>query len=312
MPLGFSDGAYNHASGTRDAFGALSDDLVREGHPPMVSRSGDREPADQLRIWHERMTLTPGNRKVYGRKWWQGRLWYQIHPDAVGIPDTSNHEKRRANDLRAPYNADTAAARRAKVLAKRHNITREGENFRELWHWTYWGALGTIGAPAPASGSTTAPVPKEDDDMLMLNLHGIGTATHKVALGPGIFRHFIGTDPFEKIKNVARIQDDWQDVSYNELPALLRTYGCDLNIWDWNPSAGGFCILDPLTGTVKPGNAWTASGATRAAITGIRLPSLDPAPIVAAVRDALAKGIELDERAIAKAVNDDAAARLRS
>lgn len=143
--------------------------------------------------------------------------------------------------------------------------------------------------------------------MLMLNLHGIGTATHKVALGPGIFRHFIATDPYEKIKNVARIQDDWQDISYTELPALLRTYGCDLNIWDWNPSAGGFCILDPLTGTVKPGNAWTASGATRAAIAGIKLPTLDPAPIVAAVKAALASGVQLDEKAITNAKN--AAAR---
>lgn len=168
------------------------------------------------------------------------------------------------------------------------------------------------GKPIGGGAASGPHVPKEDDDMLMLNLHGIGTATHKVALGPGIFRHFISTDPFEKIKNVARIQDDWQDVSYVELPALLRTYGCDLNIWDWNPSAGGFCILDPLTGTVKPGNAWTASGATRAAIAGIKLPTLDPAPIVAAVRDALAKGIELDEKAIAKAVNDDAARRLAS
>ncbi|AQY02032.1 hypothetical protein [Microbacterium foliorum] len=180
----------------------------------------------------------------------------------------------------------------------------------EPWHFEYFAHLDNhrndpAGTPAPQ-------VPKEDDDMLMLNLHGIGTATHKVALGPGVFRHFIGTDPYEKIKNLARIQDDWQDVSYNELPALLRTYGCDLNIWDWNPSAGGFCILDPLTGTVKPGNAWTASGATRAAIAGIKMPAIDPAPIVAAVEKALEAGIQLDEKAIAKAVNDDAANRMRS
>jgi len=173
MTLLFSDGAYSLASGTRDAFGALSDDLVAEGYPPMTSRSGDREPADQLKIWYERMTLTPGSRRVYGTKRWQGRTWYQIHPDAVGIPDTSNHEKRRSNDLRAPYNADTAAARRAKVLAKNHNITREGEDFRELWHWTYWGPLGTIGAPASAGGETTAPpVPEEDEDMRLIAWNG--------------------------------------------------------------------------------------------------------------------------------------------
>ncbi|KRD51975.1 hypothetical protein [Microbacterium sp. Root280D1] len=155
MTLQFSDGAYNLAAGTRDAFGSLSDDLVREGHPPMTSRDGDREPEDQLRIWYQRMTLTPGNRRVYGTKRWQGRTWYQIHPDSVGIPDTSNHEKRRSNDLRAPYNSNTAAHRRAQVLAKRHNITCEGMGFREWWHWTFWGPLGTIGAPAPAGGAST-------------------------------------------------------------------------------------------------------------------------------------------------------------
>ena len=76
MTLLFTDGAYNYASGTRDAFGALSNDLVAEGYPPMTSRSGDRETADQLKLWYERMTLTPGNRRVYGTKRWQGRAWY--------------------------------------------------------------------------------------------------------------------------------------------------------------------------------------------------------------------------------------------
>lgn len=173
MTLQFSDGAYNHASGTRDAFGALSDDLVAEGYPPMTSRSGDREPADQLVIWYERMTLTPGNRRVYGTKRWQGRVWYQIHPDSVGIPATSNHEKRRANDLRAPYNSNTVAHRRAQVLARRHNITCEGMGFSEWWHWTFWGALGEIGAPASAGGdSSTSPVPEEDEDMRLIGWNG--------------------------------------------------------------------------------------------------------------------------------------------
>ncbi|MFJ4996542.1 hypothetical protein ACIP5T_00175 [Microbacterium sp. NPDC088619] len=136
------------------------------------------------------MTLTPGRRKVYGRKRWQGRLWYQIHPDAVGIPDTSNHEKRRSNDLRAPYNSDTAAARRAKELGKRHSISREGENFRVLWHWTYWGPLGTIGAPAPAGGANTAPVPEEDDMIAARITDGNGVKHHPI-IGNGHLRHLI-------------------------------------------------------------------------------------------------------------------------
>ncbi len=163
MGITFVDGAYNRARGTRNAFDALSDELAREGYPPMVSGSGDREPEDQERLWNERMTLTPGDRKVYGWRDWQGKQWYQIHPDTVAPPRTSNHEARRSNDLREPYNADTAAARRAEELAPKHNITREGKKFRELWHWTHWGDLGVIDSPAPAGGNTITPVSLEDD-----------------------------------------------------------------------------------------------------------------------------------------------------
>ncbi|RUQ06982.1 hypothetical protein D8M34_05800 [Microbacterium sp. HSID17254] len=170
MGISFAGGAYNRASGTRSAFDGLSNDLEREGHPPMVSISGDREPEDQERIWYERMTLSPGNRKVYGYRYWQGQKWYQIHPDTVAPPRTSNHEARRSNDLKWPYNSDTPAARRAKELGKRHNITREGENFRELWHWTHWGPLGHIEALASAGGSapTTAIPHEEDEDMRII------------------------------------------------------------------------------------------------------------------------------------------------
>ncbi|MEU4016172.1 hypothetical protein AB0E56_13015 [Microbacterium sp. NPDC028030] len=160
MGLTFVGGAYNRAQGTREAFDALSDELVREGHPAMISLSGDREPEDQERIWYERMTLTPNGRKVYGYRWWQGKKWYQIHPDTVAPPRTSNHEARRSNDLKWPYNSDTTAARRAKVLARKYDITREGEGFGELWHWTHWGPLGRIDKPAAAGGTTTP-----EDDM---------------------------------------------------------------------------------------------------------------------------------------------------
>lgn len=166
----YVDGAYNLASGTRDAFGGLSAQLVREGHPDMVSISGDREPEDQLRIWHQRMTLSPGGRKVYGTAWWNGQKWYRIHPDLVGVPLTSNHEKRRSDDLAWPYNSDTAAHRRARAISQNYGITCEGLGFSsiERWHWTFWGALGTIGAPAAAGGSTARPTPVQEDDMATL------------------------------------------------------------------------------------------------------------------------------------------------
>ena len=161
-------GAYSHAQGTRDAFGRLSDRLVSEGHPGMTSISGDREPETQLAIWYQRMTLNPGNRRVYGTATWQGRKWYRVHPDAVGVPGSSNHEKRRSHDLAWPYNSDTVAHRRAKQLAPSYNITCEGEGFGEKWHWTFWGALGAIGAPASSGAAAAAVVTYLEDDMATL------------------------------------------------------------------------------------------------------------------------------------------------
>lgn len=169
MSIRYAGDAYNRAAGTRSAFAGLSSVLEAEGHPAMVVLDGDREKADQLRIWYDRMTLKPGNRKVYGTAWWNGQKWSRIHPDAVGVPDTSNHEKRRANDLAWPYNSNTAAHRRAQQLAPKYGITCEGMGFREWWHWTFWGALGTIGAPAPAGGaSSAAPETVWEDDMAVL------------------------------------------------------------------------------------------------------------------------------------------------
>lgn len=164
--LNYAGDAYNHAAGTRNAFGGLSDALVAEGHPAMKVVDGDREKQDQLDIWYARMTLNPGNRRVYGTAWWQGQKWYRIHPDAVGVPDTSNHEKRRANDLAWPYNSNTAAHRRAQELAPNYGITCEGLDFGEWWHWTFWGDLGAIGAGGgSASSSTATPNQSEEDEM---------------------------------------------------------------------------------------------------------------------------------------------------
>lgn len=169
MGISYVDDAYNRAHGTRAAFNGLSDDLVREGHPPMVSLSGDREPEVQERLWYERMTLKPGSRKVYGYRFWNGQKWFQIHPDTVAPPGTGNHVARRSNDLKWPYNSDTVAARRAKVLAQKHNITREGEGFRELWHWTFWGDLGVIDNPSSGGGQVPAEPEKILEDMMSSN-----------------------------------------------------------------------------------------------------------------------------------------------
>ncbi|PRB08624.1 hypothetical protein CQ047_12145 [Microbacterium sp. MYb72] len=236
--LRFAGSAYNSAAGTRDAFGRLSDDLVAEGLPAMVVLDGDREKADQLRIWYQRMTLNPGGRKVYGTAWWNGQKWYRIHPDAVGVPDTSNHEKRRADDLAWPYNSDTAAHRRAQVLAKRHNITCEGMGFREWWHWTFWGPLGTIGAPAGGTGSTTAPPPiqSEEDDMAVLVTGGgqnLIVGGKLIPLTPADVGAVKGAQVLEVTPNTHYniIQAFARDTANSALPVLVYVHDGDGTVY---------------------------------------------------------------------------------
>ncbi|MBE7952906.1 hypothetical protein ILP86_01080 [Microbacterium sp. R1] len=278
MSISFAAGAYNRAAGTRAAFEALSNELVREGHPAMVSISGDRESEDQERIWYERMTLTPGNRKVYGYRWWEGRKWFQIHPDTVAPPRTSNHEARRSNDLKWPYNSDTPAARRAKVLAKKHNITREGENFRELWHWTFWGPLGHIDSSASAGGSSPITAVPEEDDMIAARITDGAGVKHHAIIGNGYFRHLIGADDLEWQKNVVTADDSWTDIPIDRLPSVLRTYACDLHIWDIR--GGSMVVRDPLDGSIKAGNLWSALNAVRSTVGSVQVTSAETAKYV--------------------------------
>jgi hypothetical protein len=138
----------------------------------------------------------------------------------------------------------------------------------------------------------------EEEDMLALRI-AYGDRTHHVALGIGTFRHIAGTDP-DKIKNVLRVQDDWQDIGLSELGQFLRTFGCDERIWDLrdtagNPTSAGdarFCVLDPLTGSVSEGNVWTAVNALRAQVKGIEQPTIDVSPLIAAARQAVIEGLE--------------------
>jgi hypothetical protein len=177
MSFGFINGAYNRASGTRGAFGQLSDRLVREGHPRMVSRSGDREIADEIAMFVSRFRQQASGSGSFGDvRYWDGRpygypggtRWVRFSPaGTVAPPGKSNHGKRRSNDLAYPYNSDTAASRRAKQIALNYGITREGENFGELWHWTFWGDLGTIDSPATAGiEGEDMPLTTEDLDKI--------------------------------------------------------------------------------------------------------------------------------------------------
>lgn len=118
----------------------------------------------------------------------------------------------------------------------------------------------------------TNPVRQSEEDNIMLMLRiKVGSGTHLCALGNGVFRHFVPQDPYDKVMKVSRSADDWQDITLAELPAFLRTYGCDLNIWDIR--GGAFVILDPLDGSVRSGNVWTAVNAARSTVAQVKVTS---------------------------------------
>lgn len=167
--LTYAGSEYNSASGTRDAFGRFSDDLVAAGLPPARVVSGDRSPAVQVGLFVARFRQQAAGVGPYGDvRWWNGSAWgypggtrWVRHSSAgtVAVPGTGNHEKKRSNDLGWPYNAVTTAHLKAREIAKRHNITCDGLGFGEPWHWTYGGPIGSD----LLSGGNATPI--EEDDM---------------------------------------------------------------------------------------------------------------------------------------------------
>lgn len=142
----------------------------------------------------------------------------------------------------------------------------------------------------------TNPAPtilQEDDEMLFLRIAN----KYMVSVSTGVLTHWgpETTQPVrETAKNVGRINDDWQEVSFEVFAALLKAYGCDKNIWDVRTfgKETDFCVVNPLDGSVKQGNTWSATNALRAEIKGITQPKIDTAPIVAAAKAGAKAGAE--------------------
>lgn len=175
--LAFASGARFDAVGTRDAFGALSDALVAAGKPSIIVNYGDRDLAEEVRLFTSRYRQQATGGGPYGDvRLWNGSAYgypggtrWVRHSSAgtVAVPASSNHGRKRSGDLAYPYDSDTAAHRVAQHLARRFNITCEGMGFRnprEWWHWTYWGPLGAIGSPA-GGGAVPVDQAKEWDEM---------------------------------------------------------------------------------------------------------------------------------------------------
>lgn len=189
----YASGRYHRASGTRNAFQVWGADLVAEGYPEPVVNSGDREEVLQEQIFREAYVPSSGPKDVgpfNDRRFWPGHgYWKRVKGNAtIAAPGASNHEKRRASDLAYPYDRDTPAHRRGLVLAKRHNITCEGMGFREWWHWTFWGPLGTIDQPGTAGGNNStswedimAKLDQDDRDWLDAQFANL----RKIIVAPG-------------------------------------------------------------------------------------------------------------------------------
>ena len=202
-------------------------------------------------------------------------------PIALNPNTPSEHQKGKA--------IDSNEAQRNQSLMEEHGWRRtvyrwvNGKwTLVEPWHYEYFINLDRHRNEAPASGGNTTPIKSDEEDnpMLMLIIEA-GPNKHRAALGEKVFRHFIKSDPYERIMKISRSADDWQTIDISELPAFLRTYGCDLNIWDTrDPQTGKsvpsttpgaqFVVLDPLDGSVKAGNVWTAENATRREIADLR------------------------------------------
>lgn len=164
----------------------------------------------------------------------------------------------------------------------------------EPWHvidLNPWSAV-----PAFEDATPFTPVKEEEPMTLMLRVKIPNGTKHTCLLSDGVFAHLMPEDKPDYVRDANKAE--WVDADLAWLARLLRVFGCDKNIWDVRD--GKFVVLDPLAGTVAQGNTWTADKAVRAAVAGIKIPTVDPSPLVAAVERALANvpAPELDEDAI--------------
>lgn len=124
---------------------------------------------------------------------------------------------------------------------------------------------GNVTAPTPA------PVPEEDDDMIAARITDGQGRKHHAIIGNGYLRHLIAADNPEWMKNVTTADDKWTEIVIDQLPSVLRSYSCDLHIWDIRN--GSFVVLDPITGNVAPGMLWSAVNALRSTVASVKVTS---------------------------------------
>lgn len=133
----------------------------------------------------------------------------------------------------------------------------------EPWHFEYDISRDNHRHEPADSGVSTPLIldEQEDEDMIICEIDFGGNGKHIVGIAKGLFAHLQSGDAPPVAADITG-QDRIYQFDSGALPFLLDRYGCDLNIWDFREN--GFAVLNPLDGTVKPGNTWTDVKAQRA------------------------------------------------
>lgn len=214
--------------------------------------SGYRPLEAQRRYWR-----IYGYGAAYPRTSSHGGVWEGRDTLALDVGNWAWVYDRFANP-RAEFYADVRAAGMEPGLIH----PSRGNNYPdEPWHIIDFEPFRVPVTPDP-------PTPKlypEEDEMLFLKID----KKYLVSVGVGVLKHWGPADSQqvrEHVKNISRQDDAWQDVDFPQFTATLATYGCDPHIWDIRKFNGkdDFCVLNPLDGSVKQGNTWTAVNAMRA------------------------------------------------
>ena len=184
-------------------------------------------------------------------------------PMDAATPGTSSHggEYQGRDSMAIDVYNWGAIGRAAFYTAARESGFEPGYFSWEPWHIIDWEPYKVIPQPEPE------PQPKqiEEDEMLFLNID----SKYLVSVGVGVLKHWgpsTSQATRERVKNISRADNAWQSVTFEQFTATLSAYGCDPNIWDVRTfgKVKDFCVLNPLDGSVKQGNTWTAVNAMRA------------------------------------------------
>lgn len=254
-------------------------EMLEDGLPPGGINSDWRDPKLQVALFLDNYTKTYLTSAKTDRRVWNGvpywrrkvRLSNGAPTVSVAVPGSSKHEIGLAIDF---------------DVAQREWVKANGR--RRGWYWPTW-------AQQPATredwhmefDTTYTPTPKPQEEDTMAYPYKVD-GVHLFLIAPEFVKHFTDAATAEFVKNVTTANDEWVQVSADQFPSQLDSFGIPRNV-----VVLGKGVLNPETGEIQAGAVW--SRAREAAAKTITV----PAPVI-------------DLAAIARAVNDDAAKRMQS